>query len=83
MLNEVRDRIIQPFHELARNELVCHIRKTPMVLFNLSSSSLSALSCTAYSQNFYRSSGATGRKPGCSAHLKSGGTVTPTRRRSG
>lgn len=35
MLNEVRDRIIQPFHELARNELVCHIRKTPMVLYGI------------------------------------------------
>lgn len=35
MLNDVQDRIIQPFHELAKNELVCHIRKTPMVLYGI------------------------------------------------
>lgn len=35
MLNDVRDRTIQPFHELAKNELVCNMRKTPMVLYGI------------------------------------------------
>lgn len=35
MLNDVRDREIQPFHELAGNELICELRKTPTVLYGI------------------------------------------------
>lgn len=35
MLNEVQDMEIQPFHELAKNELICELRKTPTVLYGI------------------------------------------------
>lgn len=35
MINEVEDKEIQPFHQLAGNELICQTRKTPMVLYGI------------------------------------------------
>ena len=35
MLNDVQDREIQPFHQLAGNELICEIRKTSTVLYGI------------------------------------------------
>ena len=35
MLNDVHDHEIQPFHQLAGNELICEIRKTPTVLYGI------------------------------------------------
>jgi len=35
MLNEVVDREIQPYHELAGNELICELRKTPTALYGI------------------------------------------------
>ena len=35
MLNNVKDREIQPFHRLAGNELICQLRKTPTVLYGI------------------------------------------------
>ena len=34
-LNRVRDREVQSFHELAGNELICELRKTPTVLYGI------------------------------------------------
>lgn len=35
MLNDVKDREIHSFHELAGNELICELRKTPTVLYGI------------------------------------------------
>ena len=35
MLNDIPDSEIQPFHELAGNELICELRKTPTVLYGI------------------------------------------------
>lgn len=35
MLNDLKDKEIQPFHELAGNELICEMRKTPTVLYGI------------------------------------------------